>query len=422
MKNRGRRSEPMTRRGKRPRQILMMVLLFFLFRAVPLPGQEFKLFERTVQVHGFASQGFIHTDENNWLTMNTARIGSGEFTDFGANASMQINDRFRVGAQLYDRNLGALGKWHPSLDWAMADYRFKTWLGFRGGKVKTTAGLYTDTQDLDFLHPFALLPQSVYPIDMRDATIGHFGGDVYGQVSLPYKIGSVGYTAFVGYREDSRFSGYPYLLSQYSTQVKGVNGLQHGVDLRWNTPLPGLLVGASRIDEDISTEGTTKLQVFGTTITMPLAAHSRQEWSNQFYGQYLHGRWEVAGEFRRYFADIRAVYFGQSLLEFEDARGWYVSGAYRVAKRCQFGSYYSRYTVASSGGGTDSNLPGNHVFDKVVSGRIDPNRFWNVRVEGHFMDGTGHLGVYPAGFYPQENPSGFKRNTNALVVKTGLNF
>ena len=81
---------------------------------------------------------------------------------------MQVSDKFRIGAQVYDRKLGELGDWHPSLDWAVADYKVNNWLGFRGGKVKTTLGLYNDTQDLDFLHTFALLPQSVYPTDVRD--------------------------------------------------------------------------------------------------------------------------------------------------------------------------------------------------------------------------------------------------------------
>jgi hypothetical protein len=29
---------------------------------------------------------------------------------------------------------------------------------------------------------------------------------------------------------------------------------------------------------------------------------------------------------------------------------------------------------------------------------------------------------YPDGFYPQVNPQGFEPNTNALVIKTGINF
>ena len=52
--------------------------------------------------------------------------GSGAFTDFGFNVSTAISDKLRIGAQVYDRNLGNLGEWHPSLDWAVADYRFQS--------------------------------------------------------------------------------------------------------------------------------------------------------------------------------------------------------------------------------------------------------------------------------------------------------
>ena len=163
------------------RRIAGLVFACLCAGQLTLQAQDFKLFDREVEIHGFASQGLVYTNTNNWLTMNTNQ-GSAAFTDFGGNVSTSVTDKLRVGAQLYDRNLGQLGQYHPSLDWAVADYRFKSWFGVRGGKVKTTLGLYNDTQDLDFLRIFALLPQSVYPTDLRDATIAHLGGDIYGNV------------------------------------------------------------------------------------------------------------------------------------------------------------------------------------------------------------------------------------------------
>jgi hypothetical protein len=214
---------------------LAFLCVFLRTDQLALQAQEFKLFDRTVQVHGFASQGFIYTDDNNWLTMNT-RQGSGAFTDFGLNLTSRVTDRLLVGAQGYDRNLGQIGQYHPSLDWAVADYRFRDWFGVRGGKVKTRLGLYNDTQDLDFLRPFALLPQSVYPTDIRDATIAHVGGDIYGTLSLKQGLGDLSYTVYAGHRSDSIYSGYPYLLTQFGTHFTSFGGLQYGGDLRWNTP------------------------------------------------------------------------------------------------------------------------------------------------------------------------------------------
>lgn len=410
------------------RRITILALLCFCTVQSGLHAQEFKLFDRTVQVHGFASQGFVYTDVNNWLTMHSSQ-GSGAFTDFGANVSMQVTEKFRIGAQVYDRNLGNLGGWHPSLDWAFADYRFRAWLGLRGGKVKTVLGLYNDTQDLDFLRAFALLPQSVYPTDVRDATIAHTGGDVYGSVSLRRHLGTLSYTVYAGHRWDSAQSGYPYLLSQFGTRFNSFGGLQYGGDLRWNTPLSGLLMGASRLNQYTAGEGTSVNPANPSGGRIPFSEWSKDDWTNQFYGQYTRGKLRVDSEYRRYVRN-QAI-FGGTSVNLTDVRGWYVGGSYRVAKRLELGSYYSRYAITSVVGGamatlgipqqTDTSRPENHIYDKVVTARVDINKFWNAKIEGHFMDGYGN-GTYPNGFYPQVNPLGFKPNTNALVLKTSVSF
>jgi hypothetical protein len=387
----------------------LLVKLLVAFACVStLLAQDIRLFDHDVQVHGFASQGFVHTDGNNWLTMNTGNVGSGQFTDFGGNASVQITDKFRIGAQLYDRQLGQLGKWHPQLDWAVATYTFKPWLGIRAGKVKTVMGLYNDTQDLDFLHTFALLPQSVYPTDLRDVTIAHEGADVFGDIQLGEKGGTLSYTAYTGHRKDSRYGGYAYLIGN---SFNNMGGLQYGGDLRWATPLKGLLVGVSRLNEDLTAK-------YGAGTPGETTLKSTSNWTNQFYGQYTWKKLVLDSEYRHYYLD--ATINGGPTFQ-TDVRGWYFAGSYRIAKRLQLGSYYSHYVV---------NVPDNflipvgtgHVYDKVVSARVDLNRFFNVKVEGHFMDGTGLPDDYPNGFYSVDNPQGLKPTTNALVVKTSFKF
>jgi hypothetical protein len=108
---------------------------------------DFKVADRDVQVHSFASQGFALSTANNYLTMNTSQ-GSFAMTDGGINISTAITDKFRVGAQAYDRNVGAMGNGRLTLDWALGDYKFASWFGVRAGKVKTVFGLYNDTQDM----------------------------------------------------------------------------------------------------------------------------------------------------------------------------------------------------------------------------------------------------------------------------------
>lgn len=389
-------------------------------------AQELKIGTRSVQVHGFFSQGFIRTDTNNWLTTGSNN-GSGAMTDMGLSLSSQVTDKFRVGAQVYDRDLGRLGQWHPSLDWGVADYRFSNWFGVRAGKVKTTLGLYNDSQDLDFLHVFALLPQGVYATDVRDATLAHSGADLYGNIALPRHYGDLSYTAYVGHRSDSIYSGYIYLISQWGINFQSLGALQYGGDLRWNTPIKGLTIGASRLNQRINAKGSFVSLIDPAAGLLPYETSTKAYWTNQFYGEYVISRFRLDAEYRRQYSV--ATYVAGSD-EYTDVRAWYVSGSWRFNNRVSVGSYYSRYgltyqltglAAAISPNQTDTSLPQNHVYDKVVAARFDLNRFTYVKVEGHFMNGYG-IGPYPNGFYPQENPLGLRSDTKALVLKTGFHF
>jgi len=383
-----------------------------------LRAQEFRIFDRTVQVHGAVSQGYLDTNQNNWLTMDTSH-GTFEMTDGAINASTSITDKLRIGAQVFDHGYGDLGQGHPELDWADASYRFRRWFGMRGGKVKTVLGLYNDTQDLDFLHPFALLPQSIYPVDMRDSTLAHEGGDVYGDISLKRRMGTLSYTGYAGERHDSMYGGYPYMLLSIPIALSSYGGLQYGADLRWQTPLKGLLAGVSRMNEDITGRGTSTL--FGPT-PVPYEEHSNQDWINQFYGQYTKGRLETESEWRRYWRN-QQVFNGLFNVQ-TDTRGLYIAGAWRFSKWFQAGSYYSRFTLnepVNTASPQFANDAG-HIYDKAVTARFDLNRFTNLKVEGHFMDGYGIPGQYPSGFYTADNAQGLQPTTNALVIRAGMNF
>ena len=406
--------------GKR----IAFAVLATLIVQVDLQGQELKLGKYDIQVHGFGTQGFIHTAGNNWLTMNTSKAGSGAFTDAGVNLGVQLTPKLRIGGQVYDRKLGQLGDWHPLLDWAMADFNVKPWLGFRGGKVKTVLGLYTDTQDMDFANTFALLPQSVYAIDLRDASIAHLGGDIYGKTKLPHHFGSVAYTAYGGHRSDSMYSGYPYLLKSFGIKLTSLSGPVYGGDFRWHTPLRGLLVGVSRQNERITGLGTSTITMGGATVApTSYEEHSKHDWTNQYYGQYIADRWHAESEYRRYLRDqILANGMVESIV---DVRGWYVSGGFRVCKWFEAGSYYSHYrNVNALGVRPDGTVESDFAardFDKVLAGKVTVNQYMTIKVEGHFMSGYANQ-PYPNGYYTTVNPNGFANDTNALVVRTGFSF
>lgn len=407
-----------------PRWITALVFIG-LCTGQPGLAQQFKIWDRTVQIHGFLFQGSVKTDTNNWLTMET-REGSSAMTEMGLNASSQLTDKLRVGAQVYDRNLGQLGQFHPSLDWGLVDYRFTQWFGVRAGKVKTTLGLFNDSQDVDFLRAFALLPQGVYPTDLRDMTIAHTGGDIYGTVPLRHRLGDISYTGYAGLRRDSIYSGYPYVMQDYYIFVRSMKGRQYGADVRWNAPLPGLVVGASRMNQCITASGTFVNVLDPTAGLAPFKTTMKPYWTNQFYGEYRVRRLQLDAEYRRDFFDIPYVP-GVSVQTYTHA--WYLAGSYRILKHFELGAYYSHYVVKNTGneelapfiGPMEPSLPQNHIYDKVIAGHLDVNRHLYFKVEGHFMDGYGWA-TAPNGFYPQQNLDGFASDTNAAVIKTGFHF
>ena len=101
-----------------------------------------------------------------------------------------------------------------------------------------------------------------------------------------------------------------------------------------------------------------------------------------------------------------------------DSRSVYGSASYRISKRLEIGAYYSRFYFDWADKLSD---PDNHIFDKVAAVRLDLTSHWDVKIEGHFMNGYGSGDAF-RGFYLQDNPQGFKPDTNLLVIRTGVQF
>jgi len=388
--------------------------------AVVQAQYNFNLHGRQVQVHSFGSQGFAYTNDNNYLTMNTSK-GSFNFDDLGVNVSSQITEKFRVGAQAYTRRLGELNKGQVTLDWAVADYRFKPWFGARGGKVKTVMGLYNNLQDVDSLFTWALLPQSMYPIDLRGSTIAHIGGDLYGKVPLG-KYGKADYTVYGGVLPSDPHQGYIYALRSIFHYDTAYVGSIAGGDLKWTTPLKGFVAGTSYMEQHPKGSGIqppSQLSPTGGSFTQD----TKKRQISQFYVQYIVKGLHVDGEYHRDYRD-EAIIFPATTADIQwNARSWYISGAYRFSHLVEVGSYYSHFAPNQN---VDISLPGNHIYDKVVTARFDLKSYWTVKAEGHFIDGYGQIdsarGFYDGFPSALGGTAGFKPQTNMLLVRTGFSF
>src|SRR3569623_1455451 len=133
-----------------------------------------------VEIHGFASQGYIKSSNGNQYPVSDSADGSFNFNDFGINFSKQLSPELRVGMQLFAQSRGNLGKDVVTVDWAYGDYRYQDWLGVRVGKVKIPLGLYNTSRDNDALRNPILLPQGIYTDYYRDVTNSVLGLGIYG--------------------------------------------------------------------------------------------------------------------------------------------------------------------------------------------------------------------------------------------------
>lgn len=388
--------------------------------ACPRGSAQFTIAGHEIQVHGFFSQGFLYSDENNYLTAPTSQ-GTFRLTDGGLNISSQLTSKFRVGAQAYVRNVGQLGKGHVTLDWAFGDYRLHDRFGIRAGRIKTVLGLYNDTQDLEFLHTWALLPQSLYPIDLRGFSISHLGGDLYGTLRAK-RAGGFAYTVYAGQSPPDLAGGMQHGLASYGIRSSGPRGSMIGGDLKWTTPMTGLLIGSSFLRSKQFSNGTNEM--LGGTFRSDAILHTLL-----FSAQYSRGPWRI--EWERSRATTVAVV--QAALDASgpvtthisyDIRGWYSAAAFRFSKYLEVGSYHSRFYPNAdrrvSPTGLDQPPAARHIYDQALTARFDIKSYWDIKVEGHLMDGYGDPGT-SRGFYPQDTPTGLQPKTKLLVIRLGFN-
>lgn len=353
-----------------------------------------------IQIHGFATQSALFSNVNNFAGMDTSSVNT-SWTEAAINFNDQISNKLRVGVQFHLTRLGTFGDSTPEVDWALGDYSVNRYLGIRGGKVKIRWGLYNDTQDFDPGYVWSLLPEPIYAIDWRSTNLSQYGVEFYGKLPMAKKYGEVRYSLYYGDYVMSTADGYyeGYKESGYSFTSTPI-GKTPGVDIRYKTPLPGLMVGGSLMAYD----GHANLT--DGTFRNPLTY-----WPTG-YVSYEHGKLSLAYQCDKLVAYTVATTSAGRSSNLSDQRAWFVMASYHITDKLQAGSYYTRLKNASL---VESTAPG-HFYDGVISGRYDFNSNFYGKLEQHFIDGTG------TGFYGINNPNGLKPNTKLTVAKLGFVF
>jgi len=376
-----------------PRKALLLTLLCLC--AAGLVAQDLE----SLQIHGFATQGFLYSTNNNYLTMKSSDV-SLQWTEGAISLNDAVTNKLRVGIQVHMYQMGQIGGPQVLVDWASGDYKVNDSLGFRVGKVKLPFGLFNDSQDVDTLFLWVLLPQCNYPDDNRDFNLALLGGMVYGRPSLGH-YGRVQYGGYVGEDRLDANGGYVLQLSQYGlTFPSPPSGKVVGGDLRWLTPVQGLSIGASTQRQGLDGSGPQ-----GTVHISPVLLTG-------YYAEWKKGRWYFAGEYWRMpmtvLAQVETVPIAQSV----DPRSWYPMISYQLTRKLQLGTYYA-HEVNKAG---NTAQPQNYSKDWVMSGRYNFNSNFYGKLEGHFLHGNA------IGYYESVNPDGLKPNTAMMAARIGFTF
>ena len=136
------------------------------------------------QVHGFVSQAYITTSDNNFWG-ETSGSENFDFRELGLNMSIQPTSDIHLAGQVLARHAGNLDNGDFRLDYILADYSILSNqtqnFGIRIGRILNPLGLYNETRDIAFTRPGILLPQSIYFDRTRDLAFSSDGVQLYGE-------------------------------------------------------------------------------------------------------------------------------------------------------------------------------------------------------------------------------------------------
>lgn len=370
------------RRSRKPLSHVIALNSLLLFTTPVLA--EWKLPD-SVQIHGFASQAFIFTTENNFFG-GSKDNGTFDFRELGINASWRILPKLRVAAQGIARWAGKSDKGNPRLDYALMDYTLlsdakNTW-GVRLGRVVNPIGLYNDTRDVAFTRPSIFLPQSIYFDRVRDVALSADGGQIYGErrshigdFLLQFNIGIPRTSqqverALLGENISGELEGDPSFLGRLLYEKDGG---------RIRLGLSSLMVNFDFDPEDQPGMRPGKIQF------IPVI----------FSGQYNTERLSLTSEVALRYFDYSG--FGTMSRDFTGL-SWYVQAAYRFTPQWEAVVRYDNLCVDlgdcdGKAFAAASGTPAHHRFahDWMVGLRWDITPSVMIRTEFHHIRGTNWI-------------------------------
>ena len=366
------------------------------------------------QIHGFASQAYISTTDNNFFGETSANDNFG-FTELGLNALVRPTPNFHIAGQVLLRRAGESDDGKIRLDYGLADYTFISnptkRLGMRAGRLLNPLGFYNETRDVALTRPSILLPQSIYFDRARDLALSSDGIQVYGEHRGPHneifwQLGVANPRVDNPEIELALLADLPGRLESDTSYLGR---------LLWERDGGRLRVSLSAIQANIKYASSGQPLPFdlssGTIVFEPTVL------SIQYNTEY----WSLTSEYALRHFDYKD--FGPGLADMNfTGESYYVQGSYRFASKWDtFLRYDAAYTDKKDRDGSDyeaaTGKPAHKRFAKDwtvgVGWMATPKILF--RGEVHIIDGTAWL---PA----LDNMQPTKQNWNMLNLSLSYRF
>ena len=136
-----------------------------------------------VQAHGFISQSLVYTSDNNVAGESDDSVAT-NLRELGANLSWRPKPDWLLSGQVLARWAGEADEGDLRLDYGFVDRTLfasgDSQIGLRLGKIKNPYGFYNTTRDVAHTRPGIIMPQSVYPDQIRNFFLAAPGFSLYG--------------------------------------------------------------------------------------------------------------------------------------------------------------------------------------------------------------------------------------------------
>ena len=343
--------------------------------------------------HGFISQSFVATDENEFL--GSSSDGSFKSREAALNASWRASPSLQFSLQGIYKQIGNAEPKGTRLDYAIVDWRvsdtFSHGAGIRIGRLKNPYGFFNETRDVAAANTSILLPESIY-IDYLS--------------QLFHTSDSLGLYAH-NEMDSGTFSfitqyGRPILNDQLTSTLVGGNetngnisseriasakvGFEHGSGL-WRAALSYI-----RFDGDYKPAPGDAFFLQQGDITIQQALLSFEfNWD----------RWQVITEIQRRNTELNDI-FSFSPDIYEKSLGYYLQLGFNVSPQWKvyarrdevfrnMDDKHGRQFIAdlkAINPFTQTQAHTTFAKDTTVGFRYSPSFEWSFAMEVHFIDGT----------------------------------